>query len=154
LINEFICDITVRNVSAFVANLPALWLLVLQLRKKYQSYTAKSRRTRNGYNSSIVHLTDLKHSGDGVMISKTEAIGGGNSSSCDKGPELWFECINGGSSLTSEQGGHDDDDDVPVRVRPQYSGQDVPVIRVDTELNVQGELWSNVKALNNDGSNF
>lgn len=34
LINEFICDIVERNLSAFVANLPALWLLVVQLRKR------------------------------------------------------------------------------------------------------------------------
>ncbi|OKL64264.1 hypothetical protein UA08_00938 [Talaromyces atroroseus] len=37
LINEFICDIIERNFSAFVANLPALWLLVVQLRKRASS---------------------------------------------------------------------------------------------------------------------
>ena len=47
LVNEFICDITERNFSAFVANLPSLWLLVLQLRKKYAAYT-ESRRRRTG----------------------------------------------------------------------------------------------------------
>jgi hypothetical protein len=37
LVNEFICDIIERNFSAFVANLPALWLLVVQLRKRAPS---------------------------------------------------------------------------------------------------------------------
>lgn len=47
LIDEFICDIIERNLSAFVANLPALWLLVVQLRKK------RAASSSYGKNSSL-----------------------------------------------------------------------------------------------------
>jgi hypothetical protein len=48
---EVICDIIERNLSAFVANLPALWVLVLQMRKKYSGFSAKNR-PRLGLNDS------------------------------------------------------------------------------------------------------
>ncbi|CRG83866.1 hypothetical protein PISL3812_01222 [Talaromyces islandicus] len=49
LTNEFICDIIERNFSTVVANLPALWLLVVRLRRKYTTYQKESSNNRSGY---------------------------------------------------------------------------------------------------------
>lgn len=49
LINEFICDIIERNFSTVVANLPALWLLAMRLRRRYTTYQKDSHNTRSGY---------------------------------------------------------------------------------------------------------
>ncbi|GAB1191025.1 hypothetical protein APSETT444_000194 [Aspergillus pseudonomiae] len=66
LTNEFICDIIERNISAFVANLPALW----QLGRRFREWSSRTKTGehptgidssrpgrfefgRNGYNSRL-----------------------------------------------------------------------------------------------------
>ncbi|KAL2822229.1 hypothetical protein BDW59DRAFT_163822 [Aspergillus cavernicola] len=47
LTNEFICDIIERNISAFVANLPALWQLATKLRSERRAKSSSQRSSGN-----------------------------------------------------------------------------------------------------------
>jgi hypothetical protein len=143
LINEFICDIIERNLSAFIANLPALWLLVVQLRKRYTSYT-ESHRSHTGYAPRVI-LTDVERSVDETMTNKAEVIGGGRvketrlrSGGRDAYPVPEYELDR-------------DSDDIPLRAMPQYPSPSAHQIRVQTEVRVRGGPRVSPVPLKNNG---